>query len=217
MHRSLLGQELTTATDTSLQQHFGSLKATLAEWEQMSAEGGKRTLGRAPKVWHVSLGREASMIRLPIIVAALAVSSCSSQQPDVAATINDLRDLDAKLGQAIDAKDASAIAAFYADNAILMPTAEPVVRGKAAITEEWKHILAIPAFANESKLGGVEVASASDLAYTYGSYRSRLMGEDGKLVMEPGKWLTIWKKQPDGRWQIVLDTYNTDIPPPDHK
>lgn len=80
-----------------------------------------------------------------------------------------------------------------------------------------RHILAIPAFHNESKLEGVELAEAGDRAYTYGSYRSRLIGEDGKLAMEPGKWLTIWKKQPDGGWQIAVDTYNTDIPPPDHK
>lgn len=152
-----------------------------------------------------------------ILVAALALSSCSAKQPDASDASNELRSLDAKLGQAIDAKDPAAIAAFYADDAILMPTAEPVVRGKAAITEEWKHTLAIPAFQNESKLGGVEVAASSDLAYTYGSYRSRLMGEDGKLTTEPGKWLTIWRKQPDGGWRIAVDTYNTDIPPPDHK
>ena len=157
------------------------------------------------------------MIRHGILVAALALSSCSAKQPDAGEANNQLRSLDAKLGQAIDAKDATAIASFYADDAILMPTAEPIVAGKVAIVEEWKHILAIPAFQNESKLGGVVVASAGDLAYTYGSYRSRLMGEDGKLVMEPGKWLTVWKKQPDGGWRIAVDTYNTDIPPPDHK
>lgn len=50
-----------------------------------------------------------------------------------------------------------------------------------------------------------------------GSYTSRMMGEGGKPVDEPGKWLTVWKKQPDGAWRIVMDTYNTDIPPPDHK
>lgn len=151
------------------------------------------------------------------LVAALALSSCSAEQSGTANAEDHLRSLDAKLGQAIDAKDATAIASFYANDAILMPTAEPVVRGKDAIAEEWKHILAIPAFQNESKLGGVVVARGGDLAYTYGSYRSRLMGEDGKLVMEPGKWLTVWKKQPDGAWQIAVDTYNTDIPPPDHK
>ena len=74
-----------------------------------------------------------------------------------------------------------------------------------------------PGYPCVPELGGVVVASGGDLAYTYGSYRSRLMGEDGKLVMEPGKWLTIWKKQPDGGWRIAVDTYNTDIPPPDHK
>jgi len=157
------------------------------------------------------------MNKCAALAAALALSSCSAEQPGGAKADDQLRSLDAKLGQAIDAKDASAVAAFYADDAILMPTAEPVVRGKTAIAEEWKHILAIPAFQNESKLGGVVVASGGDLAYTYGSYRSRLMGEDGKLVMEPGKWLTIWKKQPDGGWRIAVDTYNTDIPPPDHK
>ena len=157
------------------------------------------------------------MNKLAMMVAGLALSSCSASQPDASGPTDELRGLDAKLGQAIDAKDAAAIAAFYSDDAILMPTAEPIVRGKAAITEEWKHILAIPAFQNESKLGGVEVAAAGDLAYTYGSYRSRLMGEDGKLVIEPGKWLTIWKKQPNGGWRIAVETYNTDIPPPDHK
>lgn len=150
-------------------------------------------------------------------LAVLALNSCSTQQPNASNATTELRSLDAKLGQAIDSKDATAIAAFYAEDAILMPTAEPIIKGKAAIREEWKHILAIPAFENESKLGGVQVASAGDLGYTYGSYRSRLMGEDGKLTMEPGKWLTIWKKQPDGDWRIVVDTYNTDIPPPDHK
>jgi ketosteroid isomerase-like protein len=157
------------------------------------------------------------MNKQAIFVAALALSSCSAKPPSADDANNELRSLDAKLGQAVDAKDAGAVATFYSDDAILMPTAESAVRGKAAITEEWKHILAIPAFENESKLEGVVVAQSGDLAYTHGSYRSRLMGEDGKLVMEPGKWLTVWKKQPVGGWRIVVDTYNTDIPPPDHK
>ena len=157
------------------------------------------------------------MNKQAVFVAALALCSCSANQHDDRSAADELRSLDAKLGQAIDAKNTAAVAAFYADDAILMPTAEPVVRGKAAITDEWKHILAIPAFQNQSKLEGIEVARAGDFAYTYGSYRSRLMGEDGKLVMEPGKWLTIWKKQSDGGWRIAVDAYNTDIPPPDHK
>ena len=157
------------------------------------------------------------MTKCSIFFVALALGACSAKRPDAGAEAEQLRSLDSKLGQAIDAKDAAAVAAYYADDAIMMPTAEPAIRGKPAIMEEWQHILAIPAFQNESKLGGLEIAAAGDFAYTYGSYRSRMMGEDGKLLVEPGKWLTIWQKQSDGSWRIKMDTYNTDIPPPDHK
>ena len=129
----------------------------------------------------------------------------------------ELRQLDVQLNQAVATRDAAKIGAFYDDGAILMPTAEPARRGRDAIVEEWTHVLAIPGFENEAKLEGMRVASSGDLAYTYGSYRSNLMGEDGKMTVEPGKWITIWAKDKTGSWKIVMDTYNTDIKPPDHK
>ncbi|HXG81676.1 MAG TPA: DUF4440 domain-containing protein [Sphingomicrobium sp.] len=124
---------------------------------------------------------------------------------------------DAALQLAVAAKDLDKIMVHYADDAMLMPAAEPAITGKAAITAEWKHVLSIPDIENSSELSRVEVSSANDLAYTMGSYRSRMMGETGVLVEEPGKWLSIWRKQPDGQWRIIVETYNTDIPPPDHK
>jgi ketosteroid isomerase-like protein len=60
------------------------------------------------------------------------------------------------------------------------------------------------------------VKVSGDLAYTYGVYRSKMMGEDGKPVEEPGKFVTVWHREPDRKWRIVLDTYNTDIMPPVH-
>jgi ketosteroid isomerase-like protein len=43
-----------------------------------------------------------------------------------------------------------------------------------------------------------------------------MMGENGKPVEEPGKFVTVWRRESDGKWRIVLDTYNTDIMPPVH-
>ncbi|MDP3746365.1 MAG: DUF4440 domain-containing protein [Phenylobacterium sp.] len=152
------------------------------------------------------------------MIGALFLVGCGSQPQERTAIETDaVRAADASLQQAVTARDLSKIMAFYADTAILMPTAEPKVIGKAAIEEEWKHILAIPAFENRSKLERVEVSASNDLAYTMGVYTSRLMGEDDKIVEEPGKWLTVWKKQADGRWRVIVETYNTDIPPPDHR
>lgn len=150
--------------------------------------------------------------------ACLSLAACAPQARTSAAGEQEtVKAADAALQQAVAAKDLDKIMVHYADDAVLMPAAEPVINGKAAITEEWKHILAIPDLENTSKLARVEVAAANDLAYTMGSYRSRMMGEAGSLVDEPGKWLSIWRRQPDGKWRIIVETYNTDIPPPDHK
>ena len=106
---------------------------------------------------------------------------------------------------------------FYDDDALLLPTAEPGIRGKLAIRTEWSHTLAIPGFQNEAKLLTADVSASGDLAYTTGSYLAVMVGEDGALVREPGKWVTVWKRRDGGAWRIVVDTYNTDVPPPDHK
>lgn len=154
------------------------------------------------------------------VVAAvcLALTACGEQPNGGSASASDaVRAADAAFQQAIAAKDLNKIMSFYADDAVLMPTAKPLLSGKAAITDEWKELLAIPAFQNASKLEDVEVSASNDLAYTRGSYETRLLGEDGKLVTEPGKWLSVWRKQPDGSWRVAIETYNTDIPPPDHQ
>jgi ketosteroid isomerase-like protein len=31
-------------------------------------------------------------------------------------------------------------------------------------------------------------------------------------VLERGKYLSVWKKQSDGSWKCVADTWNSDLP-----
>jgi len=124
---------------------------------------------------------------------------------------------DTALQRAVADKDLEGIVSFYAEDAVLLPTAEPIVVGKSAIRKEWQHILSIPDFQNQSALTKIDVSSSGDMAYSMGTYLATMLGEDGKPVTEPGKWLSVWKRQADGSWRISADTYNTDIPPPDHK
>lgn len=155
---------------------------------------------------------------LAVAGVVLAIAACS--QPASKAQRDDseiLQARDFELQKAVAAKDLPTIMSYYAEDAVLMPAAEPLISGKAAIENEWEHILNIPEMQNTSELLRVEASPGSELAYTMGSYQSRMMGENGELVTEPGKWLSVWRRQPDGQWLIVVDTYNTDIPPPDHK
>jgi ketosteroid isomerase-like protein len=36
----------------------------------------------------------------------------------------------------------------------------------------------------------------------------------GQPVHDTGKILEIWKKQPDGKWKCIVDTWNSDLPVP---
>jgi len=156
------------------------------------------------------------------IVCLLAICmmsyNCNSHQSANLTSIEAvLRKSDASIQNAITQKNIDALLSFYAEDASLLPTAEPIVKGKTAIRQEWLHIFEIPDFTNKSTLTKIEVSKDGEMAYTMGDYMATMQGEDGNQVQEPGKWVTIWKKQLDGKWLIVVDTYNTDIPPPDHK
>ena len=39
-------------------------------------------------------------------------------------------------------------------------------------------------------------------------------GPKGKPVADRGKYVTIWRKQPDGKWKVVADILNSDLPVP---
>ena len=150
------------------------------------------------------------------LVLVLSLAACA-QPAAKGDPVAEVRAADVAISKAVSAKNLDAVMVHYADDAVMLPMAEPMIEGKVAIRAEWEHILAIPDMASTTTLRDANVSTAGDMAYTYGTYRARMMGEDGKSVEEPGKFVSIWKKQPDGQWRIVVDTYNTDVPPPDHK
>jgi ketosteroid isomerase-like protein len=54
-----------------------------------------------------------------------------------------------------------------------------------------------------------KIASSGELGYTYGYFTSRVKatGVEGR-----GTYLTIWQKQPDGKWKFVMDTGTDGLP-----
>ncbi|WP_411281526.1 YybH family protein [Gemmatimonas sp.] len=127
-----------------------------------------------------------------------------------------LRTADAMVQEAIVSRDAERATSFYAENAVMMPVAESSVEGRAAILAEWRHVFGIPGFANRARLVASEVSTAGDFGYTRGTYESPMLSTDGQSLLERGKWVSIWKRQSDGHWRIIVDIFNTDTPPPVH-
>ncbi len=52
------------------------------------------------------------------------------------------------------------------------------------------------------------IAQSGDMGYTYGVYQLRPKDKDTTLF---GTYVSIWKKQADGKWKFVLDSGNDGI------
>jgi ketosteroid isomerase-like protein len=58
-----------------------------------------------------------------------------------------------------------------------------------------------------------EMAASGDLGYTYGNYVYTAKNKEGKLVANYGKYTSIWRKQKDGQWKVVVDMGNSSPGP----
>lgn len=54
---------------------------------------------------------------------------------------------------------------------------------------------------------GGDISASGDLGYTYGIYEMR----DNENNVQTGTYVTIWKKQKDGKWKFVLDSGNQGL------
>src|SRR5690348_13281823 len=58
-----------------------------------------------------------------------------------------------------------------------------------------------------------DAVGSGDLGWTVGEYVFTGRGANGSVVQRFGKYLTIWKKQPDGEWRFVVDGGNQSPTP----
>jgi len=96
---------------------------------------------------------------------------------------------------------------YYADDAVEVPNGAPLIQGKTNIAKTM-------GFLDDKNNSltwtpvGADISASSDLGYTYCTYEFRALGKDGKPTVDHGKYTSIWKKQKDGSWKVVLDMGN---------
>ncbi len=69
-----------------------------------------------------------------------------------------------------------------------------------------------PGFVTSLETTNVGISSAGDLAYSAGTSEETINDPEGNPVTERGKWVAVYKKQPDGTWKCVVDIWNSDQP-----
>jgi ketosteroid isomerase-like protein len=46
---------------------------------------------------------------------------------------------------------------------------------------------------------------SNDMGFTWGHFEGRSKDASGKTVLVSGRYMTIWKKLPNGAWKVALD------------
>ena len=110
--------------------------------------------------------------------------------------------------RAVAAGDLESALAFWSDDAVVMPPGQPSVVGKAAIREFLRRTLAIPGFSITWEPEQASVASGGDIGYMIERNRVTVIDASGVYREQFGKAVTVWRKESNGAWRCVVDTWN---------
>ena len=155
---------------------------------------------------------------LPVMCAALSalLTSCTNSAPDTHdADVSALKDNETVWVKDAATKDLEKFVAHYADDASVLLPDTPILTGKDAIRGVLKPMIGDPNFAVTFEAAKVDVAKSGELGYTQGAYALTTSNPKTKApATEKGKYLTVYRKQADGTWKAVEDTFMADAPPP---
>ena len=147
-----------------------------------------------------------------LFLVALSTACQTQATSDRAAEEAALRKLDDEWSRAAGSRDVEKMLSYYADDAVLMLPDIPTMTGKESIRALWKSMFESPSFSGGWKTAKVDVARSGDMAYVTGIYEFTETDPSGKPITDKGKYVAVWKKQGDGSWKCVADSFNSDVP-----
>ena len=118
----------------------------------------------------------------------------------------------ARFAEAMKRGDTTAMLNAYTDDAIVMPANAPVIRSRADHAK-WNAGMSSQFTVTDFKTTTNDLIVSGDYAIEQGAYRMTLQPKPrGKAMNDVGKYLAVWKRQPDGSWKMIRDIFNSDMP-----
>lgn len=157
-----------------------------------------------------------------LVLGVLAVAACGAGAPESAsesssdvtppasieADLAAIEDFNRRYVRAINEGEIDALAALTTDNHIMLTPGRPPIMGKQALVESMERVF------DQSEIDETwtpeETVVSGDLAYQRGTYTvgSRPHGSDEAMRRTRGSFLRIYRRQPDGEWLMIRDTFN---------
>lgn len=131
-------------------------------------------------------------------------------QPNLSPGVILLMELEGKFARAVAEGGGKAFASWFADDALTLNNGQPAVMGRAAIAgkAQWDPKQYQLTWVPE----GAQMGPSNDMGFTWGHYEGRSKDQNGNPVTVSGRYITVWKKMPDGTWKVALDASANEAP-----
>ena len=114
-----------------------------------------------------------------------------------------LFDLEARFAKDVAARGGAAFADWFADDGVALGNGAPPQHGKVAITRSanWSpQVYQLSWTPTDAMMG-----PSGDMGYTWGHFEGHSKDANGNPITTTGRYITVWRRQPDGNWKVVLD------------
>jgi ketosteroid isomerase-like protein len=114
-----------------------------------------------------------------------------------------LYDLEARFAKDVAARGGAAFADWFAEDGVALGNGTAPKIGKVAIAKSANWLPAdyqLTWTPTDAMMG-----PSGDMGYTWGHYEGRSKDSHGNPVLTSGRYITMWRKEPDGNWKVVLD------------
>ncbi len=147
-----------------------------------------------------------------ILAAILIVATGCAPKVDNPKDVAAIKEMSTAWGQAVTKGDVAALVGQFADDAVRLFSNAPMIVGKEAIVKGIEETAA--RYRQEEVDVAEDVRVVGDLAYARGTYvykaTAKVPGE--AVIDDKGKYVTIFRRQSDGSWKIIVDIPNSDLP-----
>ena len=124
---------------------------------------------------------------------------------------DDFETITTAVGEAFTRQDAEGIARYYTDDAQILPPDAPLVQDREGFIAMLNATFA--AGGRSLRMETVSTQQNGDLLVQVGRY---VMGitAGGHSFDDPGKFVSVYARQPDGGLLLTVTCFNRDTPPP---